>query len=214
MVKNDKITRVNLANSHRGTRLALVVCVAATAFLLSACSVPNLFATDGRQVSPVTPKPNSGTPEAQDPFLEIDITRPADPPTDEWLNWTVGRDETYAEEVSGYLEKLGTMVGVEGFESPNDYYMEQGYGAVAPFGDYCIVVLNFDESYDGMSLAVLSRINFDASIIAKPTSDYESLKAFANYYRTWCAQGGDWPGTPPGTQSDVTVDKGEPSIGG
>jgi hypothetical protein len=185
--------RVNLQKSLRGFGLSLIVCVAAIT-ALSGCSM----LSDLVEAKPqVTVLPSEEAP-LLDEALDVDITRPMPTPTDEWDNWRAGRDEQFAVEMSGYLQDVGAAIGVDGLESPSDTYLEDGYVGVAPFGDYCIAAISFGNTEAELSLSILSRINFDVSILALPTSDYESLHRFADYYRDWCAIGGDWPGTPPG----------------
>lgn len=193
--------------------LFLVVCVAAAAVLSGCFPAP----TVGQPASPDWSVPSPATPESpssddNETFVDIDITRPMhdNPHYDEWVNWTSGRDEVYADEVAGLLSELGTSIGVSGLESPSDHFLDGGWIGVAPFGDYCIVAVNAigPEAYDQgiIAVSILSRINLEAEVLTPATNDYAALTAFTAHYESWCDQGGPFPGPPPGTDLDVTVE--------
>lgn len=200
---------MNLTQLARGARLTMVACVAATAVLLSGCSMPSVRAQE------IVPAPAETEIEAAPPTdgdPQIDITKRLDPEMDEWVNSREGRDEAYAAEVVDILAEYGIALGIQGFESPNDAWMNEGYGGVAPFGDYCIAALYFDTESDMIALDILSRINYEVQLYTDPTTDLEALRGFADFYRTWCAEGGEWPGMPPSDTSDTTVDSEETSV--
>jgi hypothetical protein len=192
--------------------LFLVVCVAAAA-VLSGCVPLSVFPEEAAPSwHTPTPLEAPAPDDAEDILTDVDITRPMpdNPEYDEWVNWREGRDEAFAAETQTYITQLGESIGISGMESPSDFYLEGGWIAVAPFGDYCIAAINVvdEQSFiDGeMSLSILSRINLEAEVLAMPTTDYQSLASFAEYYRSWCAVGGPFPGTPPGSDVDVTTE--------
>lgn len=154
--------------------------------------------------------------ELDELFAHVDITRP-DPkgPMDEWVNWTAGRDEEFVAEVQEQLSTLGAQLGIEGLEAPSDYYVENGWIGVAPYGPYCIVGVRTTQEglkTGSYALSVLSRINWEAEMHAVQTTELEALKQFAAFYSDWCHEGGDWPGTPPGSKTQIEINTLDDSV--
>jgi hypothetical protein len=178
---------VNLQKMLRGLGFVSIVCVAAITMLSGCIALP----------SPLQATPDKNALIPQEPpnvdITDTDITRPMDPPLDEWVNWTQGRDEQKAVAMQAAMNELSAITGIDKLERPNQRYVDQGYAAVAKFGDYCIAAITFSDTDDQLGIALLSRINFDAEVILMPTENFDKMKAFVSYYRGWC-QGGEWPG--------------------